>query len=148
MKKLSTLTAAVFVLLLLCSCSAQDKAEAAVKDILKYCNEERGRENLPELKLDSEMCDSALIRATEIAKTDKLEHTRPDSSGCFTVLTVSYTKAGENLAKGKTDGEELVKAWMKSELHRKNIMDSDFSRAGIAYSEKDGEYYWVMLFCD
>lgn len=146
MKKLTVLLTVFSIIFLLCSCSGKADAEKAKADILSFCNVQRQKEGIGELALDGELCEAAQVRAREISMPESFKHIRPDGSGCFTVLKMNYTKAGENLAKGKPDGQEIVDAWMNSEEHRKNITDAQFTRAGIASFEKNGEYYWVMLY--
>ena len=128
------------------ACAEKSETDKAVSDILRYCNEARADEGLAELSLNDELSQNAAVRAQEISREGNFKHVRPDGSGCFTVITVHYVKAGENLAKGKPDGKEIVNAWLNSEEHRRNILDGAFSQAGIASFEKDGEHYWVMLF--
>lgn len=114
--------------------------------MLNAVNEERAKNGLPELTLNSELCENAQIRAEEISSQDDISHVRPDGSGCFTVLTVNYSAAGENLAEGQESPEEAVKEWMKSEAHRENILSDKFSQAGFACYESGGTKYWVQLF--
>ena len=138
----------IIVLLTLSACSPQSKGETAINDIVKYCNEERTKAGLPELTLDEALCDAAQIRAGETATGGNFAHIRPDGSGCFTVIRADYNYAGENLAKGEPDGKKIVKAWMDSEPHRKNVLTSEYAKIGIAYTEADGVYYWAALFTD
>lgn len=130
----------------LCSCSSASKEEGLTGDILALCNEQRKKEGVAALETDAELSDSALIRASEISTDGNFNHIRPDGSGCFTVIKGEYSFAGENLARGKNDAAEIVSAWMASPDHKKNIMNPDFTRAGIAFIKSGDLYYYVMLF--
>ena len=55
-------------------------------------------------------------------------------------LGVSYTSAGENIAKGYTSAEDVVAAWMASPSHRANLLASRYVTVGIGYA--DG--YWAQ----
>ena len=59
------------------------------------------------------------------------------------------TLCGENIAAGQGDPKDVVEAWMNSPGHRANIMNNDFKKIGVGYSE-GGEYgkYWAQLFAD
>lgn len=138
----------IIIVFLFCSCQNQSKGEAAVLDIVKYCNEERTTAGLGGLTLDSSLSEAAQVRAGEITTDENFAHVRPDGSGCFTVLRTDYIYAGENLAKGEPDGKKIVKAWMDSEPHRKNVLTPEYNKIGLAYTEVDGVYYWAAIFTD
>ncbi len=135
---------ALLVLLSFASCGSGAKPYET--EMLNAVNEERAKNGLPELTLNGELCENALVRAQEISSQDGISHVRPDGSGCFTVLTVDYSAAGENLAKGQKSPEEAVEEWMESEAHRENILSDKFSQVGFAHCESGGIEYWVSLF--
>lgn len=143
-KRFIYIALALLLLLSFASCGNGEKPFEA--EMLSEVNEEREKNGLSELTLNSELCGNALVRAEEIASEDNISHIRPDGSGCFTVLTVDYSAAGENLAKGQETPEEAVKNWMNSEAHRENILSDKFSQAGFACYESGGTKYWVQLF--
>ena len=85
-------------------------------------------------------------KAAEEAKKS-FSHTRPNGTTCFTALKeagISYAKAGENLAGKIKTPKKVVKAWMDSPGHRKNIMDPAFSQIGVGYIESGS--YWCQFF--
>ncbi len=111
--------------------------------VVELVNEERAKEGLSPLSMDSRVAAAAAIRAEEI-KTN-FSHTRPNGTTCFTALDqagASYNGAGENIASGQRTPEAVVTAWMNSEGHRKNIMNSKFKYIGVAYSDRA----WVQMF--
>ncbi len=55
---------------------------------------------------------------------------------------VRYSYAGENIAKGQRTPQEVMKSWMNSSGHRKNIMSANFTKIGVGYY--NGE--WVQEF--
>ena len=57
-----------------------------------------------------------------------------------------YKVAGENLA-GNETGPKAVNAWMNSQAHKSNILDSDYEYTGICVVESPiyGRVY-VQLF--
>ena len=56
--------------------------------------------------------------------------------------------AAENIAEGRFDQQKLFDIWMHSQGHRRNILDADFSRFGLAYV-RDGcdpnLRYWSLV---
>lgn len=125
--------------------------EKYAKEVLALVNDERGKEGLSPLVLDKDLNAAAMIRAKEIV--DRFEHTRPDGTGCFTVLTqnnISYRFVGENIAAGQSSPASVMDSWMNSEGHRANIMSSNYGKLGVGFvkSSTGYQYYWVQIFTD
>ena len=101
---------------------------------------------LNELKLSSDLCIAANIRASEII--DKWSHTRPDGTK-FDVLInkFDWDVAGENLAKcsENTDGSVILQAWINSEPHRINIVNSRFQKCGIGFYKQNDTLYIALI---
>lgn len=123
-----------------------------ISEVLRLVNEERSAYGIAPLSLNSSICSAADVRAKEIVT--EFSHTRPNGSSCFTALSdanVSYKTCGENIAAGQKTPEQVVDAWMNSEGHRKNILNSSFNKIGIGYYNNDNtsySSYWVQLFTD
>ena len=113
--------------------------------VVDLVNEERAKENIPPVTLNTTATQAAQVRAEEAAKS--FSHTRPNGTKCFTALTeanVSYTAAGENLAGRMKTPERAVQAWMDSPGHRKNIMNPRYSQIGVGYVSSGN--YWSQFF--
>lgn len=110
---------------------------------------------LKELTLDEELCEAAAIRAKEIVQD--FSHTRPNGSGCFTVLDELGIKAGakaENIAAGNKSGDKTFNQWKEDNLpkskqgHRINMLSTSATKIGLAYAYAPNstyKYYWVMI---
>lgn len=110
-------------------------------------NQERAKAGLSPLKVDAKVQQAAQVRAKETVQS--FSHTRPNGTSCFTALTeagVQYRGAGENIAYGQTSPEAVMRAWMNSEGHRKNILNSSFTTIGVGYTVVGGTPYWTQLF--
>ncbi|HVI40280.1 MAG TPA: CAP domain-containing protein [Anaerovoracaceae bacterium] len=58
---------------------------------------------------------------------------------------ISYTSAGENIAKGQRTPDEVMNGWMNSEGHRANILNSSYTDIGVGYvTDNSGAGYWVQ----
>lgn len=116
-----------------------------VYEVLSIVNTERKKAGLKELTLDLNICKAAQVRTKEI--TQVFSHTRPDGTSCFTVLDefgVKWNSVGENIARGQQTPTAVMNAWMNSEGHRKNILNSSFGKIGIGYDPTTKA--WVQLF--
>lgn len=113
------------------------------KEMLDLVNKYRADNGAAPLKLYIPACNAATARAAEIKTV--FSHDRPDGSSCFTVLdeyNVKYSSAGENIAYGYPNVESVVSAWMNSDGHRSNILNSSYKYLGIGI---DG-YHWSQFF--
>ena len=122
-------------------------APEEVWDVLEFTNDERESQGSALLTLTQDLTDGASVRAQEIIKT--FGHTRPDGSSCFTVLNGQYSSTGENIAAGQSSASDVVTAWMNSDGHRANILNSGFTKLGVGYAQDTtGTYahYWVQMF--
>ncbi len=116
------------------------------QQILDLVNAERAKAGLSAVKLLDDVTAAANIRAKEIETV--FSHTRPDGTSCFTVLDkAGYRTMGENIAMGHKTPEEVMKGWMNSEGHKKNILTKDFTGLGLGvYKTSSGTMCWVQLF--
>ena len=74
-------------------------------------------------------------------------HTSPTYGSPFDMMKkfgITYRSAGENIAMGQRTPEEVVKAWMNSEGHRKNILNSSFTHIGVGHVASGN--YWTQMF--
>ena len=113
--------------------------------VVDLVNEERAKENLAPLTLQTKATEAAQVRAEEARKT--FSHTRPNGTKCFTALAeagVSYMSAGENLAGRIKTPKKVVDAWMNSPAHRKNIMNEKYTGIGVGYVAQGN--YWSQFF--
>ena len=118
-----------------------------VQQVVNLVNEERAKEGLAPLTLDTKVSAAAQVRAREIVTS--FSHTRPDGTSFATALkeqNISYRRAGENIAWGQKSPEAVMDAWMNSSGHRANIMNPNFTTIGIGYCQVNGVNYWCQLF--
>ena len=118
------------------------------EQVVQLVNKERRKQGLKELTLDKSVESAALIRAKEIEVS--FSHTRPNGSSFFSVLKengINYRSAGENIAWGQVSPEAVMQAWMNSDGHRANILNSGFTKIGVGYyRNSSGRNYWTQLF--
>ncbi|MCI7766607.1 MAG: CAP domain-containing protein [Oscillospiraceae bacterium] len=115
---------------------------SAVDEVIELINKERAAAGKSALKKNDELCKNAQLRASEIG--GYFSHTRPDGTDCFTAITVPYGYAGENIAKGQRNAEEVMDCWMNSSGHKKNILSSNYTSVGVGYDPSTNS--WVQIF--
>ena len=120
------------------------------KEVLDIVNEERSKQGVEPLVMDTELFETAKQRVTELAVL--YSHTRPNREKCYTIFPNKGTTQGENIEAGafglNGTAEEVMNGWMNSAGHRANILNSSFKYIGIGCFYHDGTYYWAQCFSD
>ena len=120
-----------------------------VVDVVKYTNEFRAAAGVDALKLDETLTKAAMVRAIEMAYSDKLSHERPDGNMCYYIMRdfgQDIYGVGENIASRQRSAKEVSYAWKGSQGHYENMISSSFTRIGVGVIKFYGTYYWVQLF--
>jgi uncharacterized YkwD family protein len=115
--------------------------------VVELTNQERAKQGLPALKVDVELSKVAKEKSRDMQANNYFSHDSPTYGSPFDMMKqfgIEYSSAGENIAMGQPTPEEVVQAWMNSEGHRKNIMNSTYTHIGVGYVE-DG-HYWTQQF--
>ncbi|GAA5415457.1 hypothetical protein Pryu01_00481 [Paraliobacillus ryukyuensis] len=114
--------------------------------VIQLTNQERAKYGLPALKPDWELSRVARYKSQDMRDKGYFSHTSPTYGSPFDMMKafgVSYQRAGENIARGQQTPQDVVRAWMNSSGHRKNIL-GDFTHIGVGYVE-NGKY-WTQMF--
>ena len=124
---------------------ATTSQSAYADQVVTLVNQERAKAGLPALTSDSKLANMAMDKAKDMYNNNYFDHTSPTYGSPFDMMKqygISYSYAGENIAKGQRDPQEVMNAWMNSAGHRQNIMSPNFTKIGVAYY--NGE--WVQEF--
>lgn len=103
--------------------------------LIEMTNQERQEVGVSSLKLDQKLEGAAYLKAQDMMEKDYFAHQSPTGREPWDWLKevdYNYRYAGENLAIGFLDSEEVVKAWIESPSHRENILNPNFQEMGIA----------------
>lgn len=101
--------------------------------LLNLINKEREEAGAEALKIDMQLMEVTRLKAKEMVEKNYFSHQSPIHGSPFDMMRkhqIDFKSAGENIAGNKTI-EGAVKAWMKSEGHKKNILNDKFSFTGI-----------------
>lgn len=115
--------------------------------VVDLTNQERAKNGLPALKVDLALSKMARDKSKDMQANHYFDHTSPTYGSPFDMMKkygISYTAAGENIAMGQKTPEEVVNAWMNSEGHRRNILNSNFTYIGVGYVAEGN--YWTQEF--
>lgn len=127
---------------------------AMLQEVLALVNEERAKVALAPLSRNTLLDRAAVQYASEMrtqnyfshygqdgrAPTDRIKaEGYPDVQPCNCGRRYYY---GENIARGQTTAEEVMRDWMNSPGHKANILSKDFREIGLGISGN----YWVQEF--
>lgn len=139
-KPVKTIFITIFAIIL--NIGSLGLAHAASADaLINLTNSSRAQNGLADLTGNDQLTSAALAKANDMLSNDYFAHTSPSGKTPWDFIKVTgydYTHAGENLAIGYTDDQELHDAWMASATHRANIMNANFREIGLAVVS--GEY--------
>ena len=113
-------------------------ADVSKTIIIGLINEQRTENNLPLLKENPLLSQAAQLKANDMFENEYFDHESP--SGIvpwywFEKAGYNYMAAGENLAIGFLDSDELYQAWSASPSHKANLLNSKYNETGIAIVE-------------
>lgn len=109
-------------------------AEINFLQLIELHNQERSKFNLPPLRLNAALSNSAQQKALVMLEKDCWSHYCPAGKSPWDFVVSAnyeYIYAGENLAQGFLDSESAVVAWMNSPSHRENILRAEFEDIGF-----------------
>jgi hypothetical protein len=113
---------------------APDVLQGQADKIIALTNGVRREQGLPDLDKNAILVTSATLKAEDMNAQKYFSHVSPDGHRLSYFLSKAgyrYKTAGENLAVGFSNADEVVNAWMKSPTHYSNLIDSDFEEFGI-----------------
>jgi uncharacterized YkwD family protein len=125
--------------------TANSSVGAYAAQVAQIVNQERQKAGLAPLTLDAELSSVAMAKAKDMIQKNYFSHTSPTYGSPFDMMRsfgISYTAAGENIAKGQTSPQAVMNDWMNSDGHRANILSSNYDSIGVAYYQGA----WVQLF--
>jgi uncharacterized protein YkwD len=103
----------------------------AVLDYLT--NAERQQNNVSALTPNPLLSQAAQLKAQDMAEKQYFAHTSPEGIKPWHWLDAvgyTYDYAGDNLAINFTDSKDVTDAWMRSPMHRSNILKSAYTEIG------------------
>jgi len=121
--------------------------------LIQTTNQERESLGLQPLNEDPRLREAAYFKALDIMTQDYFSHWNPQGKSPWYWIKLAdydYKYAGENLAIGFIDSQEVYRAWDNSPSHKKNLINPKYQDIGIAVLKGDFQgnqtYVVVQLF--
>lgn len=114
--------------------------------LLELVNDVRKKEGLEQLTADENLMKVARTKAKDMIENNYFSHQSPTYGSPFDMMRQfenTFRFAGENIAGNKTV-EGAFKAWMASDSHKKNILNSGFKITGIGI-ENSSTYGKILV---
>lgn len=111
--------------------------EALEMQLFALINEQRIQNNLTPFQWDPALAAVARAHSIDMDRRDFFDHDNPDGLNPFQRMKlggINYKKAAENIV-GTQTPELMIKSWMNSEGHRKNILNPSYNKTGVGISE-------------
>lgn len=120
------------------------KADISSQDLLNLTNQERHKNGTHGLILNDKLSLAAEKKAQDMFEYDYWAHNSPSGKTPWVFIKSEgyrYVYAGENLARGFSNADDVVKAWMASPDHKANMLSSNYQDVGfaVAIGELNGE---------
>lgn len=118
--------------------------------VISLVNKARSTAKIAVLKKNDFLQKAAEKKAEDMIKNNYFAHISPQGKSPWDWIDESgydYRYAGENLAINFTNAKDEQKAWMESELHKKNILSMDYEDTGVAVKQGmiDGQKTTVVV---
>jgi uncharacterized protein YkwD len=132
------------------------------ESVLSSINAARAKAGCGPLRVNPKLMAAARSHARAMADQNFFGHAGKDGSRMASRIKrqgYSYRSAAENIAAGQRSAGEVVRSWLNSAGHRRNILNCRMEETGIAvvYQPDDRpirgnraplRYYWVQVFAD
>lgn len=109
------------------------------QQVITLTNEERQKYGLPQLKENQELDKAADEKAKNMFAENYWAHFSPSGKSPWVWMKSAgydYEYAGENLARGFSNSNDVVAAWMASKMgHRENLLGNNYQEIGIAVED-------------
>ncbi|MBP2586673.1 uncharacterized protein YkwD [Streptomyces sp. PvR006] len=118
------------------------------EEVVRLVNVERAAAGCKALTVDADLTEAAQDYTDAMAATGDFSHTGTDGSqpqDRIEAAGYTWSRSGENIAKGQADAAAVMDAWMHSPGHRANILDCGFTEIGVGVST-DGGPWWTQDF--
>jgi len=113
--------------------------------VIALVNRERANAGVAALRYDPALARAAHAHAADMVQQNYFDHTSLDGRDFSDrAAAASYRgfATGENIARGQADAAAVMKSWMDSPGHRKNILAPNSNEIGVGVEQRT----WVQVF--
>ncbi|MEU9123141.1 CAP domain-containing protein [Streptomyces sp. NPDC048506] len=115
--------------------------------MLQLVNSERSKVGCSPLTLNAKLTKAAQDHSNDMAAHRNMSHTGSDGSDPGNRITragYNWSAYGENVAYGYSTPDSVMKGWMSSPGHKRNILDCSFKEIGVGLAQPGD--YWTQDF--
>lgn len=123
--------------------------EAYAEQVVELANAERERAGCGALRTTARLTAAAQAHADDMAARGYYEHESPDGRDGGDRLTAAgyeWRAWGENIHRGPKNPERVMRDWMGSPVHRRNIVNCTYRHVGVGVNLRAGGPRWVQDF--
>lgn len=116
--------------------------------VIALVNLERARRGLRTLLIDERLRRAARRHSADMARRGYFAHQGLRGQSPFDRMLAEGFEdpAGENIASGQETPASVMRAWMQSIPHRRNILHEDFRTIGVGLHLSKGIPFWTQNF--
>ncbi|NEO62132.1 MAG: CAP domain-containing protein [Moorea sp. SIO4G2] len=121
------------------------KVPREVYEVWQITNQVRAKYGLRPLQFNHRLYAAAQNHSNDMARNRFMSHRGSNGSTMsdrVKAVGYQYSYLAENVASGQRTPQEVVRSWMNSSGHRKNILNPNLTEIGIGYANN----YWTQVF--
>lgn len=118
---------------------------AKVHEFADLVNQHRRRIGCPELVWDSRIAAVAQAHSADMLAHRFYSHENKSGQSPFDRLSaagITFARAAENISHGQTTARQVLKVWLGSSGHRRNIEECKYTHHGVGLAGT----YWTHMF--
>lgn len=112
--------------------------QMSIDGLVQETNDRRTTQDERPLQLNAQLTKAAQVKAQDMVERNYWSHNTPEGNAPWEFVNnvgYSYKKAGENLAYGFKNEDEVIAGWMNSPGHRANMLDINYQEVGFGFAE-------------
>jgi uncharacterized protein YkwD len=120
---------------------------AVENEVVRLTNIERAKNGCGALKHDARLRAAAFGHSSDMSANNYFDHNSRDGrdfADRIRAAGFSFTAAAENIAQGYPTAAAVVKGWMNSPGHQRNILNCAYTHIGVGYAANGS--YWTQDF--
>lgn len=131
------------------ACDMPGNLKSIRSELIAGINAQRANKGLSALARSTQLTEAAQKQACDNARRNKISHTGSDGSKIGARISrtgYDWSDANENVGYGYKDPGAMLKGWMASDGHRRNILARGTQDIGVGMAiGSDGNQYWAMV---
>ena len=118
-------------------------------ELIRLINNERESNNVPPLCINWEVFRLARYKSEEMISHRLFSHESliyGDPAETLTRFNIPHSTVGANIAMGYETAHDVMAAWLNAPGHHANLINSEYTSAGIGLGwDDDGIPYWALF---